>query len=56
LAARMLGWRSSMNIWKQRVAPLARQLRTRTWEGMSREIVEFAEDARPVVELAASSK
>jgi glycosyltransferase involved in cell wall biosynthesis len=56
LVAAMLGWRSSMNLWKQRVAPLARQLRTRTWEAMSREIVEIVEDVRSVVELAASSE
>jgi glycosyltransferase involved in cell wall biosynthesis len=56
LVARMLGWRSAMNSWKQRVAPLARQLRARTWEGMSREIVDLVEDARPVAELAASSE
>jgi hypothetical protein len=56
LVARMLGWRSAMNNWKQRVAPLARQLRARTWESMSREIVDLVEDARPVAELAASSE
>jgi glycosyltransferase involved in cell wall biosynthesis len=54
LVARMLAWRSAMNTWKQRVAPLARQLRTRTWEAMSREIAELVEDQRPVVELASS--
>jgi glycosyltransferase involved in cell wall biosynthesis len=56
LVVRMLGWRSTMNSWRQRVAPLARQLRARTWEAMSREIVEMVEDARPVVERAASSE
>lgn len=55
LAARMLRWRSSMNSWKQSVAPLARQLRARTWESMSREMVEIIEDARPAGELTASS-
>jgi glycosyltransferase involved in cell wall biosynthesis len=55
LVAGMLGWRSTMNSWKQCVAPLARQLRSRTWESMSREIVELVEDARPVVGLASSS-
>ena len=54
LVARMLGWRSAMNSWKQSVAPLARQLRARTWEAMSREIVEIVEDERPA-ELPASS-
>ena len=54
LVARMLGWRSTMNSWKQRVAPLARQLRARTWEAMAREIVEMVEDAPPVVERASS--
>jgi glycosyltransferase involved in cell wall biosynthesis len=54
LVARMLEWRSTMNIWKQRIAPLARQLRTRTWEAMSCEIVAIVEDARPAVPLAAS--
>ena len=48
LVARLLGWRSTMNVWKERVAPLARQLRMRTWETMSREIVEIVEDARPI--------
>lgn len=56
LVVKMLGWRSNMNTWKQRVAPLARQLRTRTWEAMAREMVEIVEDARPLVELAASSE
>jgi glycosyltransferase involved in cell wall biosynthesis len=56
LVARMLGWRLAMNTWKQRVAPLARQLRTRTWEAMSREIADIVEDARPAVELVASSE
>jgi glycosyltransferase involved in cell wall biosynthesis len=55
LVARMLGWRSSMDRWKQSVAPLARQLRARTWEAMSREIVEIVEDARPADGMAASS-
>ncbi len=54
LVARMLGWRSTMNEWKERVTPLARQLRMRTWEAMSREIVEIVEDARPSVARAAS--
>jgi glycosyltransferase involved in cell wall biosynthesis len=52
LVARMLGWRSTMNSWKQRVAPLARQLRSRTWEAMAREIVEIVEEARPALERA----
>ena len=51
LVARMLVWRSTMNIWKQRVAPLADQLRTRTWNAMSREIVEIVEDAPPASHL-----
>jgi glycosyltransferase involved in cell wall biosynthesis len=55
LVARMLRWRSTMNIWEQRVAPLAHQLRTRTWKAMSSDIVEIVEDARPALELAASS-
>jgi glycosyltransferase involved in cell wall biosynthesis len=56
LVARMLGWRLNMNTWKQRVAALARQLRTRTWEAMAREMVELVDDARPGAELAASSE
>jgi glycosyltransferase involved in cell wall biosynthesis len=56
LVASMLGWRSTMNSWKQRVAPLARLLRACTWEAMSREIVDLVEDARPVTELAASAE
>ena len=56
LAARMLGWRSNMNAWKQRVAPLARQLRTRTWEAMAREMIELVEGERAGDELAASSE
>jgi hypothetical protein len=54
LVSRLLGWCTTMNSWKQRVAPLARQLRSCTWEAMSREIVEVVEDARPVVEMASS--
>ena len=56
LVARMLGWRSTINSWKQRVAPLARQLRACSWEAMSREIVELVEDARPVVDQTAASE
>jgi glycosyltransferase involved in cell wall biosynthesis len=51
LVARILGWRSTMNTWKQRVAPLARQLRSRTWDAMAREIVEIVEEA-PALERA----
>lgn len=54
LTARLLRWRSAMNIWKERVAPLSRQLQIRTWEAMAREIVELVEDARPAMALAAS--
>jgi len=55
LVARMLGWRSTMNVWKQRVAPLARQLRMRTWEAMSQDIVAIVEGVAPAAAPAVSS-
>ena len=55
LVARMLGWRSTMNVWKQRVAPLARQLRMRTWETMSQDIVAIVEGVLPAAAPAVSS-
>ncbi|MDO8431597.1 MAG: glycosyltransferase family 4 protein [Candidatus Binatus sp.] len=47
LCARMLAWRRSPSMWKERVQPLARELRRRTWDEMAREIVQIAEQSTP---------
>ena len=47
LAVRMLAWRRAIARWKERVQPVANELRARTWDTMSREIVQIAEESRP---------
>ncbi len=47
LVARLLAWRSAPELWQERVQPVARELRRRTWEAMSREIVEIVEQSVP---------
>lgn len=45
LAARMLAWRRAPAMWKERVQVVANELRARTWDTMSREIVQIAEES-----------
>jgi glycosyltransferase involved in cell wall biosynthesis len=45
LAARMLAWRRKSAMWKERVQPVANELRRRTWDAMSSEIVQIAEES-----------
>lgn len=42
LVRKLVQWRAAPDAWKQRVRPLARELRTRTWEAMAREIEQTA--------------
>jgi glycosyltransferase involved in cell wall biosynthesis len=42
LAAMMLKWRASISAWKEKIQPLARELRLRTWDAMAAEIVAIA--------------
>ncbi len=39
LVEKLLLWRSQLELWKQRVIPLSRQLRQYTWDDMAREIL-----------------
>ncbi|MFZ0888817.1 MAG: hypothetical protein WA005_10220 [Candidatus Binataceae bacterium] len=50
LASRLVGWRSNLAAWKERVMPLARELRAHTWSPMAERIVSIAGDRQ---ELAA---
>ena len=43
LAARLLRWRSDIEGWKGRFAPLSARLRGRTWEDMAAEFVSLVE-------------
>ncbi len=54
LCARMMAWRRAVPMWKERVQPLARELRRRTWEEMAREIVQIAEQSAPFAEGSAA--
>jgi glycosyltransferase involved in cell wall biosynthesis len=47
LAAMMLKWRASIPAWKERIQPLSRELRSRTWNAMAAEIVAIASAAPP---------
>jgi glycosyltransferase involved in cell wall biosynthesis len=48
LAAMMREWRASISAWKERIQPLARELRARTWEAMAAEIVAIASAVPPL--------
>lgn len=43
LSARLLGWRRSMQSWKEEFAPLASELSRRTWADVAAEFVALAE-------------
>jgi hypothetical protein len=45
LAARIISWRRAPAMWKERVHPVANELRRRTWDAMSREIVQIADES-----------
>jgi glycosyltransferase involved in cell wall biosynthesis len=45
LVDRLLTWRSAMPSWKERVKPLAAELRARTWEAMARDFIAAVEDS-----------
>jgi glycosyltransferase involved in cell wall biosynthesis len=45
LVDRLLAWRSAMPSWKERVKPLAAELRARTWEAMARDFIAVVEDS-----------
>lgn len=45
LAARLLAWRSEIDAWPARFAPLAEELRRRTWSDMAAEFVALVEGA-----------
>jgi glycosyltransferase involved in cell wall biosynthesis len=50
LAAMILKWRASIPAWKEKIQPLARELRSRTWDAMAAEIVAIA-SAAPAASL-----
>ena len=54
LAARLLAWRSAPEVWKERVQPVARELRRRNWETMSRDIIEIVEQSAPRISAGTS--
>jgi glycosyltransferase involved in cell wall biosynthesis len=45
LAARLVHWRANMEFWKERVLPLALELRKRTWHEMASEIVSIVDSS-----------
>lgn len=47
LARRLVRWRPRVEVWKEKFAPLAAQLRARTWAEMAREFVSLAEAKEP---------
>jgi glycosyltransferase involved in cell wall biosynthesis len=47
LVTRLLEWRKAPALWKARVQPLARELRSQTWNEMAAEIVTIARNAPP---------
>ncbi len=51
LAARLRAWRADMSQWRERIEPLAQMLRLRTWDAVSREIVEVAEGTAPTTRI-----
>ena len=52
LVTRLGEWRKSRSAWKERVEPIARQLRARTWDDMAAEMVLIAMDSPPLANVA----
>jgi glycosyltransferase involved in cell wall biosynthesis len=49
LVERLLQWRGAMSAWKESIAPLTAELRSRSWHDMAREVVATVEEqTRPI--------